>query len=53
MIRMNRTRLDSAMVRALICFKSWLELQRIGEWKRVEEMNQDENGVAAWFSALE
>ena len=33
--------------------RSWLELQRAEEFKRLEGMEADENGVVAWFSAME
>ena len=41
------------MVRALMCLKSWLENRRKEEQKRVEDMDNDETGVIAWFSTLE
>ena len=33
--------------------KSWLKLQRAEKFKRLENMEADENGVVAWFSAME
>ena len=37
----------------LMSLKSWLELQRAEEFKSLEDMEADENGVVAWFSAME
>ena len=37
----------------LMSLKSWLELQRTEEFRRLEDTEADENGVVAWFSAME
>ena len=37
----------------LMSLKSWLELQRAEEFRRLEDTEADENGVVAWFSAME
>ena len=45
--RSSRSRLT------LTTLKSWLELQRTEEFRRFEDTEADENGVVAWFSAME